>query len=426
MSISSRRSALGAVAARAVSILASFILTFIVARVLDVEDAGTFFLVFTSIAIVATFGRFGTDNLALKIVGRADSNVLVDLRRLAVIALAASVVGVGAGVAASSLVGINLPGSFSTLLLTASAVVPQAASVLAGSILRARGRLILGTFAELGSMPALTALGITVLFATGMATLESVLICLVAGSWATALWSVWAAVFASRTYVPETSVVPVRTTQFIRENSRPLTAMMGTSLIFYLVTWIPIYLLSAVGELEAVSYYTAAARLAGFIGLIPAIQVSYLAPTFARLHQKSDLAGLNRLAGRSALIALGLAAVPAAVLAVWAGPILGLLYGSPYEEGGFVLSLLTVGVVVSVAAGQVNQLMLLCDLEQFALWLNIVLLVLWAIVGFGAATQSGLPGIVVVSLALTVAYQLAAVLKLRSAASILSFARLAR
>ena len=58
------------------------------------EAAGSYFLVFTTLAVVATFGRFGTDNLALKICGGDSSNVRVNLGFSAAIAAAASVVGI--------------------------------------------------------------------------------------------------------------------------------------------------------------------------------------------------------------------------------------------------------------------------------------------------------------------------------------------
>jgi O-antigen/teichoic acid export membrane protein len=406
-----------------VSILASFALTFVVARVLAVDDAGTFFLVFTSIAVVATFGRFGTDNLALKMVGAADSNVRTDVGRLVAITVVASLVGVALAVVLSGAIGVRLPGPAGTVLLVASAIVPQALAVFAGALLRARGRLILGTFAELGSMPAVTTLAIGVVSAAGGVTLHDALVCLVIGSWVTAAWAVVAAAIALRGLEPEKRVPETDLRTFLWRYTRQLAAMMGTSLIFYVITWIPIYVLSAVGEIEAVSYYTAAARLAGFIGLIPAIQVSYLAPSFARLYQQSDVSALNRLAGRSALTALMLAALPAVILAAFSGPILGLLYGAPYEDGWYALSLLTVGVIASVAAGQVNQLMLLCDLEQFALWLNVGMLVVWLSAGYWAASAQGLLGAVCVGLVVTVVYQVAAVVGLRRRAQILSVAR---
>jgi len=422
-----RRGAIGAIGARGISILASFLLTFVVARLLDVEEAGTFFLIFTSLAIAATFGRFGTDNLALKIVGGASADVRRDVRRLVLVSVSASLFAVLVAVAVLLIVDLDLAGvDTATAIVAATAVVPQALSVLAGALLRARGRLVVGTFAELGSLPTFATLAVLAVAALGELTLQAALYSLVAASWLTAVWAVAAATASMRgiSHVGAPDSQPLA--GFLRKYLRQLAPMMGTSLIFYVVTWVPIFVLTAVGNLEAVSFYTVAARLAGFVGLIPAIQVSYLAPTFARLYQSGDLVGLNRLAGRSAVTALAIAALPAAALIVAAGPILHLLYGTPYEEAGAALAWLTVGVVLTVIAGQVNQLMLLCDLEQFALWLNVALLAFWALAGLFAAVTWGLLGVVGVSVVVTVVYQLSAVVRLRRRASIRSYARLIR
>jgi len=422
-----RRGAIGAVGARGISILASFLLTFVVARLLDVEEAGTFFLIFTSLAIAATFGRFGTDNLALKIVGGASADVRRDVRRLVLVSVSASLFAVLVAVAVLLIVDLDLAGvDTATAIVAATAVVPQALSVLAGALLRARGRLVVGTFAELGSLPTFATLAVLAVAALGELTLQAALYSLVAASWLTAVWAVATATASMRgiSHVGAPDSQPLA--GFLRKYLRQLAPMMGTSLIFYVVTWVPIFVLTAVGNLEAVSFYTVAARLAGFVGLIPAIQVSYLAPTFARLYQSGDLVGLNRLAGRSAVTALAIAALPAAALIVAAGPILHLLYGTPYEEAGAALAWLTVGVVLTVIAGQVNQLMLLCDLEQFALWLNVALLAFWALAGLFAAVTWGLLGVVGVSVVVTVVYQLSAVVRLRRRASIRSYARLIR
>ena len=51
------------------SIFASFLLTIAVARVLGLQEAGVFFFVMSVTAVAATFGRFRTDNLALKLLG---------------------------------------------------------------------------------------------------------------------------------------------------------------------------------------------------------------------------------------------------------------------------------------------------------------------------------------------------------------------
>jgi O-antigen/teichoic acid export membrane protein len=422
-----RRGAIGAIGARGISILASFLLTFVVARLLDVAEAGTFFLIFTSLAIAATFGRFGTDNLALKLVGGASTDVQRDVRRLVVITVAASGLAVVVGVSVVVVMGLRLPGvDNATIVVVATAVIPQALSVLAGALLRARGRLVVGTFAELGSLPTFATAGMLAYAAIGEVTLGGSLYCLAGASWLTAVWSSGAAFAAMRSASYPAAGDRSASLGFFRRYFGQLFPMMGTSLIFYVVTWVPIYLLTAVGDLEAVSFYTVAARLAGFVGLIPAIQVSYLAPTFARLYQSGEIASLNALATRSASLALAVAALPAAALIVAPGFILHLLYGAPYEDASVALILLTVGVIITVVAGQVNQLMLLCDLERFALWLNIALLAIWLIAGYYAADTWGLLGVVGVSVLVTLVYQGSALVRLRQKASIRSYFRVPR
>ena len=439
LALTSRRGTVGAVLARAASIFASFALTLVVARTLGVEAAGAFFVVFTGVAVVATFGRFGTDNLALKLVGGASGDIPGDVRRLIEIAIVASIVGASlAAVLAVVFRAAPAGVGFWAVIGLATAVIPQALAVLAGSFLRAKGRLAVGTFAELGSLPALTSVGILVSFVLHANTLQTAIVCLVASSWLTALWSLLLTWQVLRVPVPVsesastsasallTRAEPMSVTTFFGRHSGPLAAMMGTSLIFYVLTWVPIFLLSATGSLEAVSFYTAAARLCGFVGLIPAIQVSYLAPAFARLFQAREMPALNKLCANSSVVAFSLATLPALVLIFFSRPVLEIAYGVEYEPAALALSLLTFGVLVSVWSGQVNQLMLLCDLERFALILNVALLAAWFAVGWWAAQQGGLTGVVIVSVTTTIVYQAAAIIRLHRAASILSFARIMR
>jgi len=62
-------------------------------------------------------------------------------------------------------------------------------------------------------------------------------------------------------------------------------------------------------------------------------------------------------------------------------PVVKLLYGNSFSSAATPLVLLTVAAFASVIAGQVNQLMLLCDLERGALLLNAAWLIAWVTVG---------------------------------------------
>lgn len=384
-----------AIFARALSILSSFLLTILVARLLGVEAAGSFFLAFTTLAVVATFGRFGTDNLALKICGGEPERIRTELGYSATIAAIAGVSGAGLIYLLLLLSHFILPGmAVEWIPLVLSAAIPQAFAVIAGSVLRGRGRLGLGIIAELGSIPTLSIVFLLILRAAGLLSLTSALISLVAASWLTALWAV---IFAVATIgkvsemAPRSDVLNFRS--FFGSRFRQLSSMMGTSLLFYILTWAPLYALSIASSLVNVSYYTTAARFANIVALVPAIQVAYLSPAFARHFQRHEIGELNALAQRAVRQAALLLLIPVAMLLLAAPLIIRLLYGTAYAPAALPLAILSVGVFLVALAGQVNQLMLLCDLESHALVLSAFLVAIWATLGLWVASQFGATGV---------------------------------
>ena len=384
--------ALRAVGARAVSIAASFAMTILVARQLGVEAAGSFFVAYTSLVVIATFGRFGTDNLALKLCGGDTTDLRRDLRHGAIVAIAASIVGCTVVAITLALSGYALPGFDARfVLLVLSAAVAQAFSVIAGAVLRGRGRMVLGVLAELGSIHVFT---IAALIAAGLIATPDVttaLIALTIGSWLTALWAVPAAVWS---VPPSVEGAPHGTLRgYLAARWHQLVPMMGTSLLFQVLTWAPLYALTAMSSLAQVAYYTTATRLASFISLVPNLQVVYLAPAFARLFHTPDLPALNALAQRAVRQVAILLVIPVAVLIAFGGPIVGLFFGTEFAPAAAPLVVLVGSVFVIALVGQVNQLMLVCGLEKHALALNVALVIVWATAGLAFAAAFGSVGV---------------------------------
>lgn len=412
--------------ARGVSILASFLLTIAVARMLGANAGGTFFLVFTSLAVFATFARFGTDNLALKLTGGASKAPRRDSLRLLGICAAAGALSVVLAVAAFISAHQLLPGiGVSTALIVATAIVSQALSVLAGAILRGNGRLATGTIAELGSIPSLT---LTLLLAeatVSQPTLTSAVLALSVGSWLTAAWAVPAAV---RSLGASPSAVSADESSriigdFLRSYLGRLAAMMGTSLLFYVLTWAPLFTLAVTRGPADVAFFTVAARLAAFVSLAPAIQVSYLAPAFARLYHRAELSALNDLCNRSVWQACLAGALPALAFVAASNTLVRLLYGAGFSPAAIPLVLLTIGGFLSVAAGQVNQLMLLCELEGSALLLNVAWLAAWITFGLSLSWVGGVVAASAFALGSGVLYSTFAALLLARKRGIYSFVR---
>lgn len=404
-----------ALIARALSLLATFAMTLIIARVLGPASSGSFFLAFTTLALVATIGRFGTDNFVLKVSGHAGVDLHAATRRLLAILVVASVT---ASLLLAGTVLWLFPGllgeSVALTVVAAFSTVPFAMSVFAGAVLRGTGRVALGIIAELGSLPTMTAVALLVLDQLGAATFETSLIVFAGSAAATALWSLPIALRRSadhRARVPQATTPPVI-------NPRSLISMMGTSVLFYLLTWAPAYVLGATATLESVAQYAVSVRLAAFVSLGATMQTSYLAPEFSLLYHRGALADLNELCRRSTNRVTALAALIALPLVVAPGPILSLFYGDDYAPAAVALATLAGAALVVTALGQVNQLMLLCDLEHHALALNIAMLSAWATIGVLSGLLWGLPGVALFAGSVSVAYAAVAAVLLRRARSI--------
>jgi len=415
-----------AILARGISILASFLLTIAVARLLGASASGTFFIVFTSLAVFATLARFGTDNLALKLAGAATSNPVNDSVRLLEICASLGVLSVILAVGVYASTRQLLPGiGFVTGVVAVSAIVPQGLSVLAGSILRGHGQLALGTVAELGSIPTIT---VAILLGGALLlrpTISIGVLALAVGSWLSAVWAVPAAIRASRNAGRKQpfSQPSVPVLSFFRSHMRRLAPMMGTSLLFYVLTWAPVFVLAVTRGPRDVAFFTVAARLAAFITLVPAIQVSYLAPAFARLYHHEQLEALSELCNRSVWQAILAAAVPALALTAAAQTVVRLLYGAGFTAAAVPLVFLAFGALMGIVLGQVTQLMLLCELESSALLLNAGWLFAWITLGLWASSLGGVVAASAFAMGSSVIYAATAAGLLARRRRIYSFAR---
>ncbi|TFD63136.1 hypothetical protein E3T39_00025 [Cryobacterium suzukii] len=335
-------------------------------------------------------------------------------------------ISVAVAIVAFSIAFRLLPGlGISAALLAVSAIIPQAYSVLSGAILRGNGRLASGTFAELGSMPALA---VAILLTKAMLSelsLTDAIIALSVSSWLTAAWAIPAAIRSVR--IVSTEATAGASSQsihdFLKRYLGRMIAMMGTSLLFYFLTWAPLFVLFLTSSPDDVAFFTVAARLAAFIGLVSTIQVSYLAPAFARLYHRSELQVLNDLCNRSAWQAGIAAVVPTVVFVVASQPLLELLYGAGFSNAAVPLVLLTIAAFLNVVIGQVNQLMLLCELERTALILNLVWLAAWLAAGLWLSSLGGVVAASGFALVSGVLYSVLAARQLAKSRGVYSFLR---
>lgn len=406
--------------ARALSIASAAALSVVAARVLGPTSAGYFFVVLAFVTGAATLGRWGTDNLALKWVATAgDSEVSPARLLLWMCAGISTVVSIPLFWVVRWVLHPHLvEGSLNlTAVIAAASVIPAALSVTAGAVLRAGGRIASGTIAELGSPFALAAV---LLVAFGFSDRRDLVAAVAALTLGFALTAAWSLPLAVRQVGRDDRATYG---MIVRRHGRQLSSMMGTSLLFYLLTWAPVLILGAVSDPAEVAYFNVAARIAAFVTLVPSIQTSYLTPRFAKLFSLGDVDRLNSLVQietRRAMVAGLLLALP--VIAFPRQALL--LFGADFGPGQDALRVLTVAALIVVALGPVNGLLLTCGFEHFASVLNGAALTIAVVAMMAVAPSGGSFAVSVVSGAVSVVYAAAATWRMRSVAGIISCARI--
>ncbi|MDQ0129457.1 lipopolysaccharide biosynthesis protein [Arthrobacter bambusae] len=391
----------------------TFLQVILISRALNLDEAGVVFVLFTLMNLAATMGRFGTDNLVLRRIASGQHGHAIEARWLR-----------AACWAASSIAGALLSGLLTTGLLPLPASahgVPEAAcvglmtvfyalSVFAGAVLRGSGRLVAGILAELGLAPWLTILFVGAQMLLGKPTVLTVLLALLAAGAITALWALKSA--QSAISFPG-KIDWVEGLLFIQKHLSSLASLMGTSLLFFALVWVPQLSLGFVGTGSQVAQYTAAARIASFISIFPSIQTSYLAPKFAALAYSGRKEELSEECGRAALMAM-VVAVPLLVTISYMPGLFLRLFGGGYQDAAIPTLVLCIGAYVTLFFGQVNTLMVTAGLEHPALVLNAILLVAVAGVCLLGAPTIGVVGVSIASAAGSAVYAMIATLVVSS------------
>ena len=396
------------VTARAASIGAGLAMSVLVARQLGPSRAGVFFVLLATLTGAATLGRLGTDNLALKLVATNARDSHSALRQLFLICAVGSALTAGGVyfVAIELLSGKIATDQLEVVAWVAAvSIIPAAIAVTASAILRALGLVAIGTIAELGSTPALTTFGILGLSLTMPVELPNIIYVFAIANTLTACWALPLALRNLPTASPSSPNTTVG--EFSRTHGSGLLSMMGTSLMFYLLTWAPVLTLGLVSSMTQAAYFNVAARVTAFISLVPSIQTAYLTPRFAAYHYKGDTGSLNQLVGSSTRRALCLGGIGAALIIAFPSQVL-LLFGSDYAPAHSTLQVLAVAAALAVALGPVNGLMLTCGLERFASKLSAIVLVSTVGLMLMVARNQGASGVALVSGVATILYALTA------------------
>jgi O-antigen/teichoic acid export membrane protein len=384
-----------AVLARMVALAAAFGLSVIVARQLPVAEAGTFFVCIAVTTLASIAARAGVDTFLLREISGAGIEGH-ELRRLLILAGALLLIaGLATGAGALPI----LPGQHGSRHLgeaisLALIVFMTGQSVILGAILRACDRLTTGIIVEMGLAQAVGA--VLLLSDVVPPNLTGALSGYAAGSILACLLGL---VAVRRHFTPSPTRQELTSGRGL---ATTLFAMMSTMVLYYALPWAPLIVVGARATPAEAAYYAVALRVAGFMAVVPNIQVTYLAPIMAGLSHRGDVAGLSVQAGRAARWA----ALPALLLLVplvfGSEDVLRLFGGTFTSQTPLVPA--SLGVFLPLLLGPVNVIMLYCGHERMASALNLGLLVVMVVGVWVIAPTSGAEGATWVVAVTTVVY----------------------
>lgn len=406
--------------ARALALGMTFAFSLVVARALGPNGAGVVYAAVVGVSAVGMLARYGTEYAVLRygsaLFGTHDLHrdslnwdyllrfcVIASSACCAVVVLAVQVVSAGDNRAVYTVFALSIPF--------------QSISVLCSALLRAGGQAGRGAFAEFGLAQGIAAVATIVLAATDAADPARVGVAFTA-SWA--IVSVWSLVAVGRVWQTEASGLKTP-----RPTLASLGAMMSSSLLFYALTWSPIFVLVLVSTQAEVAWFGAAARFPTLIALVPTIQLTAGMPIIASHIARHQLGDANEVIRRLNLRAAAIALTSGVALVV-AAPWVMALFGPGFRGAAPVLAILVLGQVGAVLLGPASTLPLVTGHERHAMVALCVTLPIAVVAEVLLATRWGAAGAAAGWAVAVCAYGLMVAVTLHRGAGIVSYLTIGR
>jgi len=343
----------------------------VVARLLGVEETGSFFLALTVLQVCAVLGGWGVDTATLKFVaanaelGRWEAVRGVYRKAVLLAGILSSGIGLAVFFGGPFLASVVFQKTEFTGALRAAAVGIPAVTLLGvhSEALKGLKRMLASQSLQSVILP-LSAL-LTVSIAARWWRSVGVVVVYAAAAYAAVFGGYW----LWRRYTAHANgTVAVFSARELAETAKPLGAVAATNLV---IQWLPLLVLGAVGTKADVGVFGAALRTATLTSLLLVAVNSMTAPKFAALWAKGDLQGLEKTAVKSAVM-VALSAAPAlSILAFFPEHVLR-LFGKDFAEGAVALTILAAGQFVNAATGSVGYLLMMTGNGKW-LWVSVVL-----------------------------------------------------
>ena len=339
---------------------AVFFVTFIIARFLNSEQAGLFFLGFTILIVMATIARFGLENTVVRFMSRfqlkSQWRLLEGVYRISLCwvlvfsLLLSLILWFGAEIISESI--FSRQSLTPVLKIMAIALPVVNVMMMHGQYLLGLGRVVFSTIA-LNFGWAICFLFIVFFFDIDNAQEASVVYLFsIAVATAVAIFS-WKKV----TQPTQSRYLDKR---FILASSLPLWLVQIISLIN---VWIPPLLLGYWFQPEQVATFHVVLRIAMLISFAMVAVNAVVAPRFSEMYAQNNSLELKQLAKKSTLL-LFIVSLPIFVVVVVAPEFILGLFGENYKEAVQPLRLLACAELITGTLGSVGFLLIMSGNEK--------------------------------------------------------------
>lgn len=359
-------------AARGMAAGGTFLLSYILATLVSVQDFGAFMICFSIMIGLQVFASIGTDRATLKFMGVAISNNSKNevnwiyrqgfIVNLIIGALFSIALWFFAPVVSGWLFSDQDLGVAS---LRATALVSPLYSIiyLCNFILKGWGKANISCLFEIGCISIILSVMIAIASKVFDVQLNVTHLVQMLASVLT-VYLVIALGLVVRIYKKSTLVLTDKVS-FDKRFYRSLPDFLLVGIIFYYTQWGLSIVLGLFATESEVAIFSLGLRMAMVIGFILTVYDSILGPRFARLHHEGNDQGLKDLAQKSALQMFCFSLIPSVVFLVWPQWVLA-FFGTDYSTASSVLRILVIAQLINVMTGSVVLFLLMTDSQKVA------------------------------------------------------------
>ena len=370
-----------AFAAKIITSLLTVSLTAIAARIIAPSDIGTFFLSYSAIIFLSLIARFGLDQVAVRLISeniavgnfsRIKSIVLkVLLLNSLFLLIICLILWIGAADWITSSFFKNfLMANITELLIlwliviTLQLMIPE---IFRGFQDLRVASLFQGTTIYGGALTG-TAVGASLIFVWlyyGQISLANLVKIIV-------LAGLSGVLIAGLLLIKKLKTLPAGSSSIALID---LLQIGGPILIInvsmFVLSQVDLWVLGALRPGAEVALYGAATRVIKLITMPLIVVIEVVAPVIAELNVQSEKEKLERTLRGAASLAFVPSILATSILLLFGGPIMFILFGEFYGQGGVILSFLAIGQVVNVWAGSCGYTLIMTGHHRTMMYITL-------------------------------------------------------